>query len=150
MMIKFTDFITWPAQAFEDSDNSFVIGILGNPTLFGLLSAFEGRQIQGRPLRVIALETWEDDRPLHMIYLDSRKLAANEEFILADQRKYTLTVSDSEDFLAAGGMLSFITKKDGRLGFAVNRPVQLASGLGFSSALLRLASIRNGTGQTDQ
>ena len=143
MLIKFTDFIAWPETAFEKTPGNFVIGILGDPRIFNLLSPLSGKKIQGRSLNVIRLEEWNPPgQTIQMLYMDSDAVEKWEKEIRADDRRGILTVSDSPGFLETGGMLRFTTKPSGQIGFAVNRTVQQRSKLVFSAALLRLAEIR--------
>ncbi len=142
-MLKFTDFITWPKDAFESDQQNFVLGILGDPKIFKLISSLRDKEIQGRPLTVVRLDEWTGGPMVHMIYMDPSRLELWHSQIKQDRRKAILTVSGSDAFLQAGGILSFIKKEGGQIGFSVNRTAQQKSGLVFSSALLRLAKIRN-------
>lgn len=147
MLIKFTEFIIWPEKAFKSNPDKFVIGVLGNPKIFRLLTSQSGREIQGRRLHVISMTQWSSDTDIQMIYLDASALEKHREEIRTNTPAAVLTISDSEAFLGAGGMLSFIPKRSGRLGFAVNLTVQKESSLVFSSALLRLAIIYTNEGK---
>ncbi len=142
MLIKFTDFITWPEKAFDRSPDTFVIGILGSPKMFRLMAPLKGKKIQGRSLSVVQLKRWDPGQPVHLLYLGKSGTGLDPPPEGGTGSKATLTVSDSEEFLKAGGILSFITGENGRIGFAVNRTAQIRSGLVFSSSLLKLAQIR--------
>jgi len=143
MLIKFTDFITWPDQAFERSPDTFAVGILGNRELVHLLTPLAGKPIQGRRLKIIDLDRAEEKPPaLHVLYVGASGIHRWKTTIGELDGSYLLTVSDSDLFISQGGIMQFVEKSGNRLGFAVNRPVQIKSWLKFSAALLRLARIR--------
>ncbi|MBI9089661.1 MAG: YfiR family protein [Desulfobacterium sp.] len=144
MLIKFTDFITWPDQAFERSPDTFVMGIMGDRELVHLLQPLAGKPIQGRHLRIVDLDRAED-RPLalHMLYVGRSGIHRWKTTVGTLYGAYLLTVSDSDLFLDQGGIMQFVEKSGNRLGFAVNRSVQMKSWLKFSASLLRLARIRD-------
>lgn len=147
MLIKFTDFIKWPQKAFTKPHEDFVIGVLGNPEIFSLLAPLEGKKVQGRFLKVIQLKGWNPKDTVHLAYLDHYPEGKPEEIIDLNDSFPTLTVSDSKGFLKAGGILQFITRKNGKIGFAVNRTAQLKSDLDFSASLLKLAEIKEFKGE---
>lgn len=150
MLIKFTDFITWPENAFKKNPGAFVIAVMGNPEIFRQLSELSGSSVQGRTLSVTRMPELDLSRPVHLLYADPSRVPELKEVFVREDSLPLLTVSDSEAFLEAGGMLSFLPMEKGRIGFAVNRAVQIRSGLTFSSALLRLAEIRDyGEGQPE-
>lgn len=144
MLIKFTDFITWPDQAFEHSPDTFVMGILGDRELVHLLQPLAGKIIQGRRLRIIDLDRAEE-KPLalHILYVGAPGIHRWKATMGALSGSYLLTVSDSDLFISQGGIMQFVEKSGNRLGFAVNRSAQVKSWLKFSASLLRLARMRD-------
>jgi len=142
MLIKFTDFIAWPHDAFENSLNSFVIGILGDRELVHELMPLAGKRIQGKILNIVDLDRC-DNLPLrlHILYVGASGINRWRSLPGKLYEINVLTVSDNLLFLDQGGIMLFVEKSGNRLGFTLNRPAQIKSGLRFSASLLRLARI---------
>lgn len=103
------------------------------------VKVLEGRTVEQRPVRLIALKQIEAVSDCHIVYFGSMEkgqLAAA--FALAE-RHGVLTVGESVDFLRMGGMLAFQVEKD-RVRFSANPGVASRAGIQLSSKLLRLAS----------
>ncbi|MCP4119040.1 MAG: YfiR family protein [Desulfobacteraceae bacterium] len=143
MLIKFTDFITWPNQAFEGSPDTFAVGVLGDREFVRLLMPLEGKLIQGRRLKIIDLDRAGEKPPaLHVLYVGASGIHRWKTTIGGRYWSCLLTVSDSDLFISQGGIMQFVEKSGNRMGFAVNRSAQIKSRLKFSASLLRLAIIR--------
>jgi hypothetical protein len=143
-LFQFAKFVDWPAGAFAGEDSPIEIGILGDDDFAAALQALlQGKKAHGRSFQVARVSTQAQARKCHMLFFresETRKLGP----MLDGLRQLPiLTVGESADFIAQGGMMNFFID-DKQLRFEIGpSPVQAAR-LTVSSQLMRLAKIRKG------
>ena len=133
---NFTQFVQWPAESFDESQDNFVIGILGE-NVFGkyLEEAVAGETYQGRPIVIKYFATPKDVEHCQILYAGSSTNAAK----LAGDRP-VLTIGERPDFMKQKGLLRFY--QDGnKVRIEINQSAASAAGLVVSSKLLSLATI---------
>lgn len=131
--VKYTD---WPAAA--TSGGSLRVCSPGQQALSGELRQLQGRPALGRTIEVelaVRPEQWKTCQVLFIPGNDA-KLATMAIESLA--RLPVLTVSDSAEFIDAGGMIG-LKQMAGRIRFDINLGSTRRAGLGLSSQLLKLA-----------
>ncbi|HYF68425.1 MAG TPA: YfiR family protein [Ohtaekwangia sp.] len=138
---NFTQFIEWPAESFEDTTASFVIGILGDDTFGKYLSeAIEGEKVNGHPIVMKNFRTLTNDiQKCHILFI-AKSFPAYDKVLTLTTGKPVLTVSDHEKFMKLNGILKFY-RDNGNIRFEINREESLKAGLQISPKLLRLAAI---------
>lgn len=151
-LYNFAKFTTWPNNAFADESAPVVIGILGvDPFGETLDKTVEGKTVENRKFLVKRLPPRSENdrtalRGCHILYisesLQSRWGSILE--LLGDAP--VLVVGESDEFAAAGGMLSFVLS-GGNIVFHINRDAVERSKLQLSSKLMKLAKVvhRKGT-----
>ncbi len=141
MVMKFTDFISWPEHSFAHKKAPFILGILGGPGLGTLFSPFIGHLIQGRPL---AVQTYDHitqiTQPQILIISQSKKDLADQ-VIGQMKARPVLTIGNFPEFADMGGLIAFCKKPGGRIGFKINLTAKTDSGLEISSFLMKLGEI---------
>lgn len=142
MIVKFSAFITWPVFTSPAKDNKLGIGVIGDPEMLNQLKSLEGKIVDAKSMSVTEASTTNLPESINILYLGKSQID-KWPIIKKRVKKYVLTISESDEFIEQGGIISFYKKPTGQIGFAVNRSEQIKSGLIFSSALLRLADIRN-------
>lgn len=143
MIVKFTSFITWPGASLNQKKNKLMVGVLGDAEILNHLKSLEGKTVVGaNPIIAFNVETANIPENINILYIGKTQVD-KWPTIKKNVGQYVLTISDSDEFLEQGGIISFYKKPAGYIGFAVNRPAQIKSGLIFSSSLLRLADIKN-------
>ena len=80
----------------------------------------------------------EDCLGIHLVFLSSSEIDPYPEIVTALKDSSILTVSDTGNFLALGGMINFIIM-DQMVRFEINLKAAEQVGLKISSRLLRLA-----------
>lgn len=152
MIIKFTDFITWPESAFNNSSEHeeaelekgwFTIATVGDATYEGLFEPFTHRSFQNRSLRIVHYDKADSleisDVQILIVGLTERE---HVEMILEQtDGKPILTIGDFPGFAQQGGIINFFSKPNNRVGFEINRDSEKRSGLKISSHLLRLGKL---------
>lgn len=143
-LFNFAQFVEWPAEAFPAATTPFVIGVLGEDPFGALLDATVAEEtLNGRPFIVRRFRAPEEIETCHILFV-SRSEAGNLERIMpALAGRNILTVSDSEDFARAGGMIALVTANN-RIRLQINMEAANTGMLTLSSKLLRPAEIVTG------
>lgn len=139
MIIKFTDFIEWPDDAFKN--RYFTIGVSGDEKIYDILKNKNIKTLKGRKFRVIKIDGSKQPQAINILYISKNHFKYWDKISKNYNKKFLLTISDKNDFLKKGGIIQFIKKKTGSIGFSINRTTQLESKLSFSSYLLIIAKI---------
>ncbi len=144
-LYNLTHFVHWPKEALDEKRGGFDIGVLADPSFVDALTVIlKSEDKKGLPIRVSTL----DDSGLLLgkyavIYIDQNSLADWEELKSLIDGLPVLTVSDSSDFTARGGMVSLVRDKN-NIRIEVNYSLVTEAGLQMSSKLLKLAKIVGG------
>jgi hypothetical protein len=135
-LLNFMKYTEWPATAL--SSNEFRVCSLDAQPLSGKLAGLQGRQIQGREIRIrtsVSSEAWRD---CHVLFLSSEEKNHPDSVLRNLAKIPVLTVSDSADFTQAGGMIG-LKLRAGRIRFNINLGAARRAELNLSSQLLKLA-----------
>ena len=140
-LFNFTQFVTWPAEAFGAPDDPLVICILGEDP-FGryLDETIAGEKAQDRPLLVRRFAQADQADHCHIAFIGRSESAQLTDLVRRLGARGTLTVSDLEYFGRFGGMVRFVVENR-RVRLRVNVDAARAAGLTISSKLLRIAEI---------
>lgn len=140
-LFNFTKFVEWPEGSFEDLQAPIVLGILGDDP-FGddLDRIIAGQKVQGRSL-VIRRERWGDDlRRCHVLFVSASEHEHSSRILGSVQSAGVLTVSDTDGFAEAGGVIEFVIEQN-RVRFIVNLDAATQDRLRLSAKLLALARV---------
>jgi len=139
-LYKFAPFVEWPDQAAEFPSGTFIICIVGNDPLDGLVDrVIQGQEVAGRP---IALQRHASisGRPTCSVMLVSAPDPQSSAQILAAVRGMpVLTVTDGARDPPAKGIINFVVE-DNRVRFEIDASAAAANNLAISSKLLGLAA----------
>jgi len=146
-LVNFVRFTDWPEDVPRD-EVPYSIGISGNRQLEDALIRIANRQlVRGHRLRIVRIDNLADLPGLHVAYFDiagpprSEGIPLHEALPLLKSRP-VLTVSDSPDFLASGGMVR-IFREGKTFRFEIDSAAAKDAGLVLSSRLLALARIHS-------
>jgi hypothetical protein len=137
-VLNFARYVEWPERVFAARDAPLVICILGRDNFGAAMTALEGRQVQGRPVKLRRGVAIEDMRGCHVVFVsesEDRRLVPTLHSLAGQP---ILTVSDMEGFIDAGGAIGIVQGED-RLQFEINRSALDQAQLKASSNLLKLA-----------
>jgi hypothetical protein len=157
-ILNFLRYTTWPDAAFDDTQSSFVVGVLGDAsveTYVRRLTADE--RIRNRPVQVVELalpqpsgDVEADRRQWDAFVQQAAKCQAvfigrasgerSRALINALREQPVLTIGDQPGFAEARGMLGFAVR-DNRMQFDANPEAIRRAGLEVSSRILKLARI---------
>jgi hypothetical protein len=134
-LLNFTRFVTWPAPPAERAASPFAICVFGNDPFGNVLDRTVASETVGsRPLVVRRIRKWPDS--CDVLFLPAAE--SSEASVLTQVGKDVLTVGESSDFLADGGMIRFIVE-DRRVRFDISRGAVGRSALKMSSRLMEVA-----------
>jgi hypothetical protein len=136
---NFLKFVEWPASRLQETNAPLVIGVVGNgPIRAALEDAVRNRQIHGRPLLVKAVETPEDARTAHLLFVTASEDKRLGDWLPALAGSGVLTVGESAAFAQQGGIITFVPEGD-KLRFEINMDSAKRAGLNVSAQLQKLA-----------
>lgn len=98
----------WPDRRFARPNAPFIIGIAGTDQISEFLREdIQDRLIQGRPVQIRRVSHREEMAACHLVFI-SRSERDRLRSMLSDlRREGVLTVGESENFLANGGVVQF-------------------------------------------
>jgi hypothetical protein len=138
-LYKFGSFIEWPVRAFDKAESAFVIGVVGADAVAAELQPLvSGRTVQGRPINVQKLKRGDSVAGLHLLFVGQAEAGRLAEILNSAKGQPLLVVTDTEDALARGSMINFITVDD-KVRFDVALPQAERGQLRISSRLLAVA-----------
>ncbi len=131
--------VEWPTNAFANAQSPFTIGVLGEESFVASLrEVVKGRSIGSRRIEVVSFNDPDEVGSCHILFLrrvDPGRVKAVLERVSG---KSVLTVGESDDFLADGGMIQF-AEANGVARFKIHLETAQKSGLQIGSKLLFLA-----------
>lgn len=140
-LFNFTQFVEWPASAFDSVEAPLVIGVLGkNPFGTYLEQTVSGETVNGRPITVQYCNNVQEAQSCHIVFMNTDDAKKTKQIIHALKGKDILTVSDAPEFARLGGMIRLF-KQVNKIRLQVNLDASKESELVLSSKLLKLADI---------
>ena len=138
-LYNFAKFVEWPAQAYSKPDSPIVIGVLGK-NVFGadLEHTIHNKMINSRPLEIREFHSTEEATNCHILFISPSERDHLSKVLVALQGTSVLTVSETDQFIEAGGMINFVVEEN-KIHFQINDDAAKKSGLKISSKLLSLA-----------
>lgn len=145
MIYNFAQFIEWPENE-PKAPSSFAICVFGEDPIEPILeSTVRGEVFQNRAVQVRRAASPVDAKACDIVFVTQSEKKRVPEFLEAVRGTRALTIGDTEDFVALGGMIAF-KKQGNRVRFQINPDAATRAGLKISSKLLRLAILQSDTG----
>lgn len=129
-------FSEWPDR--PPADAVLPICVAGRGATATALLALNGKMLNGRPVSTHSLQTPGEGRNCRILFISDSNARGPAEWLSEFSERPVLTVAESEDFLAMGGILS-LQRSNNRVVFDVSLPAMRRAGLRIGSQLLRLA-----------
>lgn len=130
-------FVAWPPGRFpaEATAERFRLGVEGDEDMLAAFMVLAGKPVGATVVEIVPVYTKADLRSCQLVYFQAPRAAQ-----IASVADATLTVSDAPGFSREGGMVELVRERN-KVRFLVNPVAARASGLQFSSQLLKLATI---------
>jgi hypothetical protein len=140
-LFNFSQFVSWPPQAFGTADAPMVIAVLGSdPFGHELDAVVRGERLGAHPLEVRRYRDVSEVKDCHILFIDRSEARQLPEIVQALRGRSILTVSDIDDATRTGVMIDLVKQSD-RIRLRINVAAARAGGLTISSKLLRPAEI---------
>lgn len=140
-LYNFAKFVEWPPQAFAQSSAPLRICVLGHDPFGDTLSKIvQGKSISGRIIMNQRLQSTSEARACHILFISRSDPEDLNKAIQSTRDLPVLTVGESDDFLAQGGVVNFVLEED-RVRFEINLRAAESHRLKLSSKLLAVARV---------
>ena len=138
-LLNFTKFVDWPAQAFKKPGAPIAICVLGENPFGPELDRAAGQTVAGnRRVSVRQVSDEQQARECQIVFIGGSRRKRSREWLEALQGSSILTVGESEEFLANGGVIDF--RLDGeKVRIEIGTAAAERAGLRISAKLLSLA-----------
>jgi hypothetical protein len=139
-IFNFVQYVEWPEEALgEGALNICVAG--HNPFGSALAETVQGETVHERP--VVVRVILEPEPGCHVIFVANG--SATSAYLRAVRQLPVLTIGESADFMAQGGMIGFVLE-GANVRFVIDQHAAERANLRISSRLLRLARMPNARG----
>ena len=139
-LYNFGRFIEWPDYTYAQTNNQFVIGVLGKTPLTSVLDEIaEKKTISRKKIRVTRFDSLEDYTTCHILFIPpDQEAKVRKSAIQKLSDDPVLLVGNSPEFATQGGSMNFILTNDS-VGFECNTRTLKTQNLKVNAQLLRLA-----------
>jgi YfiR/HmsC-like len=138
-LFNFGKFVEWPPQAFADPHDPFTICVLGeSPFGSALEEAVRGKTVASRPIAIRLLSNPQQAHTCQILFVSASERNRMHGLLEGLRNSCVLTVGDTEDFTANGGIVQF-RMKDARVRIEIDAEAAERATLRISSRLLSLA-----------
>ena len=139
-LVRFGQFIDWPAEAFKASEGAFVIGVIGSPpVLEGLQQISGNRAAPGRSVSAYALKNASDLPNLHVLFVGVSEKERMAHHVASVAGRPVLVVGEWDEAIAQGASINFMLIER-RVRFEIALDAAQKAGLVVSSRLLSVAA----------
>ena len=136
---NFANFVEWPAAAFRNPKDPFVICVVGrSPFGHALENLAEGKSLNGHAFAVRQVSDAAQASGCQIAFLSMSERLRFRSILDGLKTTSVLTVGDTADFVAEGGMIA-LRLDNGRIRMRMNADAARERNLRISSHLLRLA-----------
>jgi hypothetical protein len=140
-LFNFAKFVEWPTDAFKGPDDPIVVCVLGqNPFGSALEDVVQGKTVANRPFVVRAVSNSQQAGKCHIVFVTNSERKRFHPILEELKARSILTVGETDDFIASGGIINF-KLKDARVRIEIDARAADRAGLRISSKLLSLAEI---------
>lgn len=138
-LLNFAKYVDWPTNIFAGTNSPITIGCAGDAKIVdSLKSAAEGKLIGGRPVVILAAGDEAAWQKCQVLFISASEKKHQPDILKRLKSAPILTVGESDQFLAQGGVINFV-KKDDKIRFEVDIAAARTAHLEISSRLLSLA-----------
>jgi YfiR/HmsC-like len=139
-LYNFAKFVQWPPQAFAGPGSPMVIGVLGD-NVFGdnLERTIRNKTIDNHPFEFREFHSVKEATNCQILFISPSEKKRLPKILNGLRGTSVLTVSETDHFIEAGGMINFDIE-DSEVHFQINNAAAKKSGLIISSKLLSLAT----------
>ncbi|MGF1638206.1 MAG: YfiR family protein [Cyclobacteriaceae bacterium] len=135
---NFTKYVKWP----NESNNTFIIGVLGNSDVYASLVEMseKKKEASGGQLKVVKFNSLADIGDCHILFVPERESSKLAEINAKTSGKNILVITEKSGLAEKGSVINFI-EEEGKLKFELNQAQAEIRGLKVSGSLISLAKL---------
>jgi hypothetical protein len=138
-LFNFAKFVEWPPESFAGETSPLAIGILGdNPFGSALEGTVQDKTINSHSLAIRQFHSVAEATNCQVLFISASEKKRLAEIFAGLRGTSVLTVSETDGFTEAGGMINFVLENK-KIRFQINDEAAKAARLKISSKLLSLA-----------
>lgn len=135
-VFRIVQFIDWKSG---EASGEFSIGVIGDPKFATTLrQVLIGRKVEGRPITVNFSDSAKELSAADVVFVSGGNRRRLGGVITNLSKTSILTLGDSDAFLKAGGMISIVVSRSGKIRLGAGREALDGSKLKVSSKLMRI------------
>jgi hypothetical protein len=144
LLYKFTQYIEWPAEAFERKDSPLLVAVIGKDPFGRILDeTLRDKKCGEHPFAIKRFASAKEIDAAHVLFVPGAEAVVLAEILKALGGRSTLIVGESEGFASKGGIVNFYLEKS-KTRFEINPDAAKRCKLKISSDLLKVARIVKG------
>ena len=138
---RFTQFVTWPDDAFAGKDEPFIVATVGDASLSAALQhVMAGRVVNGRPIIIAHFASVDRIEHCHLLFVPASQQGTVPAILAKVGNAPVLSVGDGDAFMNQGGGVRLFVE-DGRMKFELDPDVVTAARLKPGAQLMRVGQI---------
>ena len=138
---NFAEFVEWPAVRNQAASRTINFCVLGqDPFGAALDQSILGHPIDNRSAAIVRGKRLQDLGECDVLFVSSSEAKRQMEILKQLGQSHVLTVGETTDFAAAGGIVQFVHDGD-HVGFVINVDAAGRAGLRIRAELLALAHV---------
>jgi hypothetical protein len=142
-LISVSKFVTWPESSFRQTNDDFVIGIVGKDPFGVYIDRFAGKSIVvdgvSRRILIKRFRDIKDLTPTHVLFVSPELSTRTREVLDAVGKDSTLLVGDDPAFAQTGGIIGLYVRAK-KIRFDVNQKEAKGRGIAIRSNVLKMAT----------
>jgi hypothetical protein len=141
-LYNFGGYVEWPDHAFADTQQPFVIGVLGNAPVSTMLHEIAAsKQVAGRRIEIKHFASPDVVGPCHILFVAGDVSSQHARAVIERLRGLpVLTVGETAGFAEQGGCVNFFIEAN-KIRFEINLQAAKQQQLRISAKLLALSRI---------
>jgi len=138
-LYNFAKFVEWPPRVFASPTSPIIIDVLGE-NVFGdnLERTIHNKTVNHHPFRCEEIRSVNEATNCQILFISASEIHRLPKILKSLRGTNILTVSETDHFIEAGGMINFVIEDD-EIHFQINDDAAKRAGLKISSKLLSLA-----------
>jgi YfiR/HmsC-like len=140
-LYNFTQFISWPQDAFSAADSPFQVCLVGEDP-FGrtLDESITSEKVHDHPIFVRRIRDLDNTAECHIAFISTKSYVSLDEILEIVQGKPVLLVGEGSDFASKGGTIA-LNVENKRIRMQINLAAARQANLKISSKLLKLSTV---------
>jgi hypothetical protein len=140
-LFNFTKFVEWPPDAFVDSNDPIVVGIISENAVSKLLSEVAvSKSVNGRAVVVKRFKEGQDLRGCHILFVSSTEEKHVTQILEGLKGSSVLTVGEVAGFIQSGGMINFFVEGN-KVRLEINLDASARGRLKISAKVIAVARL---------